>query len=199
MNRKTPTRALSILVALFGISAVQAADTHKSSLNLDQGIGSIEFHATGHPSAIKIVGKGSAPHGKLTVSASDITGETSFDLASLDTGIEMRNKHMKEKYLEVKKFPQAKLTITQLVLAQPIQENQTLDKIPFTGKLSLHGVEHPVSGTAHIEKKGNQVSVIAQFNLQIKDYSITEPTFAGISMADEVQIIVQSTAQLTPL
>ena len=196
MTKKT---VLLFLVASLNGYCSFAAVPGRSSLNLDQGTGSIEFHATGHPSAIKIVGKGSAPHGKLTVTDSTITGESTFELASLDTGIEMRNKHMKEKYLEVQKYPQAKLTITQLKLAQPLSENQTLDHVPFTGKLLLHGVESPVSGTAHLEKKGTQMSITAEFNLQIKNFGITEPTFAGISMADEVQVVVQTTDQLTPL
>ena len=189
---------LSLMISI-GSHFSMAAVPGKSSLNLDQGTGSIEFHAMGHPSAIKIVGKGSAPHGKLTITDSGITGESTFELASLDTGIEMRNKHMKEKYLEVQKYPQAKLTITQLKLAQPLSENQTLDHVPFTGKLLLHGIEAPVSGTAHLEKKGAQVSISAEFSLQIKNFKITEPTFAGISMADEVQVIVQTTDQLTAI
>ena len=190
------THLLSFL--LLGTLAYGAAPT-KSSLNLDQGTGSTEFHATGHPSSIKIVGKGSAPHGKLTFTDLEISGESTFDLTSLDTGIEMRNKHMKEKYLEVQKFPQAKLSITHLVLAQPLAENQTVDHVPFTGKLSLHGVEHPVTGTVHLDKKGNQISINAEFSLKIRDFSITEPSFAGISMADEVLITIQSKSSLSPL
>ena len=189
---------ISIILLFFGSLAFGAGPA-KSSLNLDQGTGSIEFHATGHPSSIKIVGKGSAPHGKLTFTDLDVSGETTFDLSSLDTGIEMRNKHMKEKYLEVQKFPQAKLNITHLVFAQPLTENQTLDRVPFTGNLSLHGVEHPVSGTVHLDKKGNKISINAEFSLKIRAFSITEPSFAGISMADEVLINIQSSATLSPL
>ena len=204
MNKKNISRifttfSLLSLLATSGASPAFAASVSNSSLNLDLGTGSVEFHATGHPSAIKIVGKGTAPHGKMTFTSSNVAGEASFELASLDTGIETRNHHMKEKYLEVQKFPQAKLTILQLALAGPLQENQILDQVPFSGKLSLHGVERPISGTARLEKKGNQVSVSAQFSLKIKDFGITEPAFAGISMADDVQIIVQSTAPLTPL
>src|SRR5689334_7763540 len=80
------------------------------SINLDQGKGEVEFRAKGHPNAIKIVRKGSAPHGVLNIEGQKVTGKVSFDLSSLDTGIKLRTRHMREKYLEVERFPEAVLT-----------------------------------------------------------------------------------------
>ena len=65
--------------------------------------GTVEFcSATGHPSALHVDGKGVGLK-DLSISQNNVTGTVSFDLNTLDTGISMRNEHMKEKYLEVTK------------------------------------------------------------------------------------------------
>lgn len=184
------------LILLFAVcmTPLVAARADSTQVNFDNGSGSVEFHATGHPSALKIVGKGGSPKGSFTMTGKLVTGSAHFQLTSLDTGIDMRTRHMKEKYLEVEKFPEAKLTLTKMELPREFGSDASFSGVPFTGTLLLHGVEHPVSGTADVSKHGNQVTVKADFGLKIADYAISLPTFAGITMADDVQISVQSTA-----
>lgn len=173
-----------------------SSPTSSMTIKLDQKAGSVEFHATGHPSAIKIVGKGAGAAGTFTVSGTQVSGTSTFDLTTLTTGIEMRDKHMKEKYLEVEKYGQAKLTLTQLSLPKPLSGDITLDSIPYRGTLSLHGVEHAVSGTAKVVRAGAQLTLHAQFAIKIADYGISIPTFAGITMADDVQVDVEGAGNL---
>src|SRR5438046_2728106 len=76
--------------------------------------GEVEFLATGRPSALKIRGKikedaKDALTGKLQVTGANVTGTAKLALDMLDTGIDLRNKHMKEKYLETGKFPTAEV------------------------------------------------------------------------------------------
>ena len=175
---------------LAGVTA--AAET----VVFDQNSGSVEFHATGHPSAIKIVGKGKSSKGDFSVKDKVVTGSAHFDLGSLDTGIETRNKHMKEKYLEIGKFPEAVLTLTEMKLPKDFDKESGFTQLPFTGNLSLHGVEHSVSGAADISRHGDDITVSATFGLKIADYAIALPTFMGITMADDVQVTVQSKASV---
>lgn len=164
------------------------------NLKLDPKTGTTEFHATGHPSAIKIVGKGAAPTGAFKVEGLKVTGTATFDLTSLDTGIEMRNQHMKEKYLETGKFPTCTLTVSDMALPKTLDDGGSLSAVPFTGKLSLHGVEHAVSGTCDLAKKNGAVSFDATFEIKVDDYKIDQPKFAGITMADTVQVSVHGSA-----
>ena len=73
------------------------------------------------------------------------------------------------------------------------------ENVPFTGKLALHGVEKPVSGTAKIEKTGDKVTVAANFGLKVSEYGIVIPVFAGITMADDVQVTVADSAPLVAM
>jgi polyisoprenoid-binding protein YceI len=197
MTIKQDIKKLSHLAILFCLTSfISTWAAAAEDVVFDQNSGSVEFHATGHPSAIKIVGKGKSSKGSFTVKEKTVTGSAHFDLASLDTGIETRNTHMKEKYLEIQKFPDAVLTITKMELPKDFVKDSSFTKLPFTGNLSLHGVEHAVTGLADISRHDSDVTINATFGLKIADYAIALPTFMGITMADDVQITVQSKAQV---
>lgn len=191
-------RTLILATLVLGQSALTYASTpttQKWLVNLDQGSGAVEFDAIGRPSAIKIRGKGAAPRGSLTLEGNVASGAVTFELDSLDTGIKLRNQHMKKKYLETAKYSKAQLTITKLSVPEAINgETAKFDKLPFDGKLSLHGVEKPITGFARIERSGKLISVDADLALKISDYGITTPGFAGITMAEDVKILVRFSA-----
>ena len=167
-------------------------------LTFDPGSGGVEFNATGRPSALKIHGKGTAPKGALSVTGGKASGTLSFDLGSLDTGIKMRNEHMKQKYLEVGKYQQAELTFDQLSMPESVQAEQAkLDRVPFQGTLSLHGIRKPVTGFADIVRDGQKVALKADFGIKLTDYGIAIPSFAGITVAEDVRILVDTSTAVT--
>jgi polyisoprenoid-binding protein YceI len=191
-----------VVVSMFGSGAQASVKTGAaiSQVSLDANSGNVEFDATGHPSALRIVGKGKAPAGSFDVNHQNVSGKATFDLTSLQTGISMRDEHMKNKYLEVAKYPQAELLITHLQLpanADIAKGDCAVDSVPFEGKLKFHGVEKPVSGTTKLVAKGDKVDINARFGLKVDDYGISQPKFAGITMADEVQVLINSSGKLT--
>lgn len=156
--------------------------------NISASGGGVEVVAIGKPSFIKIRGKGAAPTGTFTVEGKKATGVIEFELASLDTGIELRNEHMLNKYLEVKQHPKAKLQIEDLTLPKDwTPEQAKLDGVPFKGKLTLHGETQPVEGTFTV---GDKRDVNAEFKLKLSDYKITIPEYLGVKVADEVNVTV---------
>jgi polyisoprenoid-binding protein YceI len=161
----------------------------------------VQFLAVGNPSALKIKGEtpseAGAVKGQLTVtSAGQMTGTASCNLKTLDTGIETRNKHMKEKYLEVGKYPEAKLEITKLP-ANLNADDAKIEGAPFEGILDLHGMKRPVTGTANFKKSGSTVRADFEFKLKVSDYKIDLPSFMGITMADEVTVKVATEGDLS--
>src|SRR4051812_42213663 len=64
------------------------------------------FQATG-PAGLKIEGKTT----DLSVGSAGKSVRIRVALAGLDTGIALRNKHLKEKYLELEKYPEAVLEV----------------------------------------------------------------------------------------
>ena len=98
---------------VLGLGA-HAAPAPAYTLDLDQGKGKIEFRAIGRPSGLKVVGTGEAAKGKIEMAGNKASGVAVFNLESLVTGIEMRDEHMKKRYLETGKFPEAKLSISRI-------------------------------------------------------------------------------------
>jgi polyisoprenoid-binding protein YceI len=117
-----------------------------------------------------------------------LKGELTVDLEKLQTGIGLRDRHMKENYLEVKKgqeFAEARL--------RDIKVDALSGKTSFRGVLMLHGEEREVSGTANIKPSGEGYRVEASFPVRISEFEIPDPTYLGVGVKDEVQVRVNFT------
>jgi|GraSoiStandDraft_4_1057263.scaffolds.fasta_scaffold539669_1 polyisoprenoid-binding protein YceI len=139
----------------------------------------------------------SAVRGTLTLttpSPAALAGELAVDLKTLDTGIGLRDEHMREQYLETGKgegFDTAVLSEIRLPEAGPGFSGRTR----FTGTLLLHGTRHPVSGQAEIRREaGGAVRVDASFPVVLADYGIATPRYLGVGVKDEVQVRTSMTA-----
>jgi polyisoprenoid-binding protein YceI len=149
----------------------------------------LQFIAIGKPAMLKIKGKSEDLKGKIKIDDKQWSANLLVNLSSLTTGIDVRDKHMKEKYLEVAKFPTAELTINNMKLIDSIEKikNNQSDQ-EFKGELDLHGVKKPVSGFYSIESVDNKVKIVAKFTMNLSDFKIDIPTYIGIKVADKVDI-----------
>lgn len=165
------------------------ASAYAAQLTPDKG--DIKFTATGKPGFLKIRGesKGQPPKGTIKVDGGKATGTLEFDLNNFSTGISMRDEHMKEKYLEVKKYPTAKLTLKPLEVTD--KELKTDFKKEFQGTLLLHGVSKDVAGT--LTYKASDKSVAANFTLKVSDYKIDIPKYMGVVVSENVDVETQMT------
>lgn len=178
----------------FGLvfAASTAALASPTKLVTSGPTGTVEFLAVGKPSLLRVKGKGTGPSADLILDGNKVKGSFAFDLDTLGTGIEMRDRHMKEKYLQTEKFKEARLNLNELTLpAAWTLENPTLENTTFTGTMVLHGVEKPVSGTFSTRKTGSgELSAEAKFDIKITDFAIDIPSYAGITIADQVNVTV---------
>lgn len=96
---------------------------------------------------------------------------------------------MKEKFLEVPKYPDANLSITEMSLPEnPFQKSIKLSSVPFKGTLKVHGVDNPVSGTADIDSTSGQVIAEVATQTKISAHQIEKPSYLGVKVNDEVEI-----------
>ena len=177
-----------IILLTFFISASVFAGT----IQFNAADGATEFLAVGKPAMIKINGKGPGPDGSLTFAANKISGAIKVDLTKLTTEIDLRDEHMKNKYLEVKKYPTADLIFNEFKL--PIAVDAMTDKeidVPFTADFTLHGKTNSVSGMAHVTKVQKKITGTATFTIPIMKYLETLPSYAGVKIADEVTVKIK--------
>jgi polyisoprenoid-binding protein YceI len=143
--------------------------------------GQVEFTAIGKPSALKIVGKGEGPAGEVKIENNLASGELSFHLPSLKTGISLRDKHMHEKYLKSDVNPKAIFKFTK---ADVKNKKEGLIK----GTLTLNGESHPAEVHYKDIDAGDKISGEANMTLLLTDYKIDIPKYMGITVAETVRV-----------
>lgn len=107
------------------------------------------------------------------------------DLRTLDTGIGLRNSHMRDKYLETSQYPMAvfegKLTEWQRI-------DQTSSQVTASGLLKIHGVEKPLSAVATVQQTDSIYRITTNFELNISDFKIHQPKFLFTSMKKIIRL-----------
>jgi polyisoprenoid-binding protein YceI len=135
--------------------------------------------------------------GTLTVGAArplPLTGSISVDLATIDTGIGLRNRHLREKYLEVTRGPGFDRAVLSAIHVNEAEGEDFQGRTAFAGTLLLHGASRPVGGEAEIRASGPGVRVEATFPLTLTDFGIVPPEYLGVGVADRVLVKVSFTA-----
>ena len=115
-------------------------------------------------------------------------------MASLETGIDLRDRHMKDKYLEIDKYPEATLILESLRLPNDWTiQNPVAQTTKFAGHMIMHGQTKPVTGTFEIKNKNLKTS--ADFEIKLSDYNVEIPIYLGVKVADIVAIHVDFEAK----
>lgn len=135
---------------------------------------------------MKITGESQSLEGHVTdqEKAGMDSLEITFPLNSLKTGMDLRDDHMKNNYLEVTKYPNAALKIMAFDLEDSVAK----------GRLNLHGVEKEVMLNFTATQKDDALTVESDFDLVLSDYGISIPSFQGITVAKDIKISVKFTA-----
>lgn len=179
-----------ILVTTLFLTSVGFSQTGlKRTIDLSKEDTKVAFLAVGKPAMLKINGTGGKVKGLLEVENTLVKGSLNVPLQDMTTGIALRDEHMKKKYLETDKFPDATLQITDFKMEKDFFNSTGSQKnVPFKGKLTIHGVEKDVEGTADIESSDSLVLVQAKANTNITAHKIDLPSYLGVKVADEVAI-----------
>ena len=152
----------------------------------------VEFIAVGRPSMLKVKGTGGKPTGSFTTGAK-AGGEIQVDMRDFTTGIALRDKHMKEKYLGTEKPENqfAKLRITSIEM--PGEEVPVRGEVDarVSGTLTLHGKTQPIRTESKIRIDGKNLTTEVKFKLKLSDYGIEIPSYAGITVAEMVDINIK--------
>ena len=107
----------------------------------------IDFVAIGKPSMLKIKGTSEGAVSQFKLSANKLSGEIKLNRDLLKTGIELRDQHMKKKYLQIQNFPEATLKFKDFVMPNKWSVlSPTVTENNFKAILKLHGVEKEIDG-----------------------------------------------------
>jgi hypothetical protein len=125
-----------------------------------------------------------------------LVSDIALDLNTIDTGITLRNQHLRENYLETGKGAgYDKAVLSNVRLADGEGESFS-GSSAFTASLLLHGVSHEVSGKAEVKAEGNGRRVKAEFPLELTDFGIAVPMYLGVGVGSRLLVKVEFTATL---
>lgn len=147
----------------------------------------VEFTAAG-PAGMKIKG---VTH-ELDVSSHDADVVVKVPLAGLKTGISLRDTHMRDKYLEVSKYPNAELSVPRGSLKLSDGGSSAGDA---RGTLSLHGKKQPVNFHYEAKRKGNVLHVVGAVHLNMNKFGIEVPSYLGVTVKPDVDVNVEFEAK----
>ncbi len=135
-------------------------------------------------------------------SPSTASATINVELSGLDTGISMRNEHLRgPKFLDVEKFPTATFKTTSVTAPKTIGPNQPTE-VTLTGDFTLHGVTKRISVPARVvfipeneltkgsRGPGDWIHGSVTFPIKLTDYSITVPEKLMMKVANEVNVKV---------
>ncbi|MBI5058831.1 YceI family protein [candidate division KSB1 bacterium] len=202
MIRVAALMFIAFTLALRGPFVAQAGEFH--TLDQDQK-NVVEF--TSEATMEKIVGRTSSVTGSVNLNLAELTatsgGSFTVDLNTLDTGLSLRNQHMRENHLETKLYPQATFTLKRL-------ESPSAATLGFGGEVTvtavgdfaLHGItkEYMIPVTlrylaagGEAEKRlsggqGNLLYVTANWTVKLEDHQIKRPEFLFLRLSPEQKI-----------
>jgi len=167
-------KLLILVSALACLNLAQAAQFKVSK-------GNVNFTAKGFPAFITIAGKSENITGTLNQEGKELSGTFDVDLSTLETGMDLRDDHMKNKYLEVTKFPKATLKLPKFT---PEKSGSV------EGILTLKEVEKPIKIDYTIDSSEGSMTVKTTFELLLTDFKVGIPSFQGITVAKTIKLAV---------
>ncbi len=123
-----------------------------------------------------------------------LQGEIVMDLQTIDTGITLRNQHLRDKYLEVAKGAGYDKAVLSDIVLKDAGDEAFQGRTPFEGTLLLHAVKKPVQGTVDVRAEASGKRVQAEFRLVMPDFGITPPEYLGVGVGSTLLVKVQFSA-----
>ncbi|GAB4178189.1 MAG: YceI family protein [Calditrichia bacterium] len=107
------------------------------------------------------------------------------DLNSLDTGIGLRNRHMRENYLETQKWP--KTWFKGKIIEVNSTDNDSV-MVKVEGTIFIHGVEKPLTTEGTLLLDQNQLSMNTAFEVKLSDFNIKIPKIMFLKLDEVIKL-----------
>jgi len=188
-----------LLYITASIIAVSASGTEKTFTIYTESFQKITFISKASMESFE--GTTNVVSGVIKIDAenlSDATAMCKVDMRTLDTGINLRNTHMRENHLHTKDFPYSQFNLKSITGASSIKAGGPID-FTVKGEFELHGVKKEIEIPLHVEwvqnTQGTPVKgaaealhITGEFSVALADYKIPLPQFLFMRLS-ETQII----------
>jgi polyisoprenoid-binding protein YceI len=188
MNKRHERVVLTAIFSFLAISTSLFADSRTYTI-AKGGNNVAEFHAEDTYDSFD--GKTSDVTGTITAdpanpSASSVNVIINID--SLDTGVGLRNKEMRERFLETNKFGTATFKSISITGPPSIAPNQPVE-INVTGDMTLHGVTKRMTIQVRVVLiPDGRIHASSSFKIHMPDFGISVPHSILVTVNDDVPV-----------
>ncbi|MFI5298824.1 MAG: YceI family protein [Polyangiales bacterium] len=174
--------AVTAALSIVGVSSLAWAGYQKT------GTASIAFHA-GTNAEVTIDGTSN----DLSVADDGTTVTFTAPVASLKTGIDLRDTHLR-KYLEAEKYPTVTLSIVKGELKYP-DDGKSLSS-DIGSSVTLHGTKKYEKVSYSLARSGDTYTVTVKgLTLKLQDYGIAQPSFSGVKVNQGITVDVTASVK----
>lgn len=185
-------KTIRILILLF----LTFAQTGKAQI-FTTDVGDVQFLSDAPLEMIK--GTTDALSGKIDFA--ERTVDFYVDLETIDTGIKLRNEHLRENFLRTSKYPFAeffgefdKSIDVKTMIQAAVRDTQNVDVV---GSFTVNGVTRPVKIPGKVFVKNNKVHIQAAWELKLEDYQIPIPQILAYKISEVQYITIKATLERT--
>lgn len=114
-----------------------------------------------------------------------------LDLNTLETGIVLRDRHMRENYLETNAYPFAEFS-GQLEKSEQLKINQPL-MVKAMGTFKIHGQEKDMTISGKLTKiSASEVLLEADFEVKLGDFGISVPKLMFYELSEIQKVTIKA-------
>ncbi len=137
----------------------------------------IRFKANGEPGALDI----DARTNECSVVDDGTTLTFTVPLSNIKTGIDLRDEHMRDKFLQVGTYPNATLAFAKANIAWPTELGKRVDGT-LDADFTAHGATKKVKVKYDVSKTKQGWKATASFTYNTTEHGIAVPNYLGVSV-----------------
>lgn len=125
--------------------------------------------------------------GDSLTSGSDYEGSEVYfevELAGLKTGIGLRDRHLRDNYLEADLYPYA--FIAGHIVGVQIANDTS--KVEISGSFTIHGVERPFGTICSVVRTGTTYHVMSEFEVRLTEHNIEVPSLMFLKVNEVIAV-----------
>ncbi len=142
--------------------------------------------------------------GSIQVNLDSLAGASAVikvDMQALDTGINLRNKHMRDNHLHTADYPFAEFSLKRIEGAGNLKEGEAVE-FNGIGDFTLHGVTREISVPLRVkfltdgrdtplETAGNALHIKGEFQVKLSDYEVPRPKFLVMKLNEVQRVTIE--------
>lgn len=140
--------------------------------------------------------------GSIEVNPDSAIGDTKgifrVDLRTLQTGIDLRDEHMRTRHLETDKYPFAYFEISSISNPPAQLKIDSTYQVAAAGKFYIRGIWRSIAVTTSLRRiqttNSETLSVRAKFSLKLDEFGIPRPKALFLKLAETINVEVIFTA-----